>query len=154
MSWDADRHYLREGLPNTLPDCQVLGSHGPIISPSVSPTKMWQQLLLGRTQMRFLQGQLKTNRSPAADDPELPVPLTQECIECICLWFQEERWVSRVPFQVPLPSLLLYTDALLTNWGCTSSRSDGVRDLVLGAEGAAHEHVAIEGDDSGIERLP
>ena len=47
----------------------------------------------------------------------MQIPVTQEYGEFVHWWLQEERWLSRVPLQVPPPSLLLYTDASLTGWG-------------------------------------
>ena len=65
-----------------------------------SSARMWQQLLSymaslewfvpqGHSRMDPLQWQLKMFWSPAADNPVLLVPLTQECMECIRWWLQE-----------------------------------------------------------------
>ena len=36
--------------------------------------------------------------------------------QCIGWWLQKESGLPGIPFQVPPPSLLLYTDASMTNW--------------------------------------
>ena len=85
-----------------------------------SPTaRMWQHLLghmaslehflpKGLTHMHPLQGQLSDRWSPMVDDP-----LSQEYVEAVRWWLQEDTWQSRVPLQVPTPSLL-YNDASLS----------------------------------------
>ena len=47
----------------------------------------------------------------------MPVPLTQECGDCIRQWLSGERWSSEVPLQGLPPSPPFITDASLTGWG-------------------------------------
>ena len=44
-------------------------------------------------------------------------PMSQECVEAVRWWLQEDRWLFGVPLQFPPPSLLLYTDASLSGRG-------------------------------------
>ena len=70
----------------------------------------------GCTRMRPLQWHLN-DRSPMVGDQAVQIPQMQGCIEMVRWWLQEDRWLSGVPIQVPPPSLLLYTNALLSGWG-------------------------------------
>ena len=90
--------------------------------------RMWQQLLghmaslecflpWSHSRMCPLQWCLKDFWSPVVDNPALLVPLWLECVDPIRWWLQEDRWIPGVPLQVPLPSLLLHTDASLSGWG-------------------------------------
>ena len=51
------------------------------------------------------------------DDPAIQIPLSQECVEAVCWWLQEERLGFGVPLQVPPPSMLLHTDMCLSVQG-------------------------------------
>ena len=121
---DADRHYPRKGLPNRLSDCKislqvpsspsssfkdvaaVAGPHG---IPGTVHSQGWAWICL-------LQCQLKTCWSTALNKTAEPVPLSEECTECISWWLQKKkgywefpsRWVFRI---------LLFTNASKTSWG-------------------------------------
>ena len=99
VSRDADRHQPREGLPKGLLDCHVLGSCRLVLSPISSG-----QDVTATARPHGVPGVLCSlgshsdgieNWFPAANgEPVLPVPLTQECIICICWWLQEDKWDS------------------------------------------------------------
>ena len=89
--------------------------------------RMWQRLLghmaslewflrRGRSCMRPLQWGLKDHWSPVVGNPAVQIPLSSVCVEAVCWWLQEDRWVFGVPLQVPPLSLLLHTDMSLSGW--------------------------------------
>ena len=92
------------------------------------PACMWQQVLghmasqerflpRGHSHMRPLLWRLKVHWYPLVDDPAVQIPLSQQCVEAVRWWLQEDRWVFGVPLQVPPPSLLMHTDVSLLGWG-------------------------------------
>ena len=83
------------------------------------PACMWQQYWATwlRWSVRPLQWRLKYHWSPMVDNPAFQIPLSLECVEAVCWWLQEDRWVFGVPLRVCPLSLLLHTDASLMGWG-------------------------------------
>ena len=63
--------------------------------------------------MRPLHWQIKTIWSATSDDFVKPV-LLDDCKESIGWWLQEERWSLVISLKVPSPSLLLYSNTLVT----------------------------------------
>ena len=47
---------------------------------------------------------MKLHWSAVSDNPAKPVPLSEECKQCVSWWLHDERWASGVPLQVPPPS--------------------------------------------------
>ena len=66
--------------------------------------------------MVYSKGQGR-DAATATDNPVTPVRYSGECLLFVRLRQQEERWTSRVPLQVPSPSVILLTDAQKTGWG-------------------------------------
>ena len=66
--------------------------------------------------MRPLQWQMKDHWSPVDGDPASPIHLSQDCVEAVRWWLQEDRWTLGVPLHVLPPSMSLYTDTYLSGW--------------------------------------
>ena len=124
------------------------------------PGRMCQQLLghmvllecfflRGRTRMRPLQWHLKDCWSPMVDDPANQIPLSQECIEAVLWWLQEDRWLSGVPLQVPVPVPVIVYRCVSVGLGDALSGSDGLRGLVQGRKRRAHQCAGDEGSSAG-----
>ena len=111
-----------------------------------SPQRTWQQLLghmaslecflpWGRSRMHTLQWHLKDHWFPMVDDLAVQIPLSQECVEAVRWWLQEDRWVSGVPLLVPVVAYRLVSVGL----GSAPVGSNDLGGVVKGRKFDAHQ---------------
>ena len=128
VSGDAGRHVSREAFPIRSSSGSLSGRDDFFLQLLPLLASMWQQVLghlaslerflpQGHSWMRPLQLCLKDHWSPTVDDLAIEIPLSEEFMEAVRWWLQEDGWGFGVPVQVPPPSLLLHTDVCLSGWG-------------------------------------